>query len=107
TAHGAQQATVFGIAGLGDLVLTCTGKQSRNHELGVMIGEGGKADDILAAVPWVAEGAYTAPAALAMANNSGVELPITSVVVDVLSGKIPPDEGVEKLMTRPLKAEFE
>ncbi len=106
-ANGADLTTVFGIAGLGDLVLTCTSGQSRNHQLGVMIGQGQRAEQVLSTVSWVAEGVHTAPVALKMAEEADIELPITEQVVAVISGRTPPAKAVEALMTRPLKEEFE
>lgn len=106
-ALGADNNTIFGIAGLGDLVLTCTSGQSRNHEMGVMLAAGRKPADVLMSVPWVAEGVYTAPAALELAELHGIDMPIIRVVNRVLEGKITPEEAVSELMTRPLKAEFD
>ena len=105
-ALGASGTTAFGIAGLGDLVLTCTSDASRNYTLGKMIAKGQRASDVLSKVNWVAEGAYTAGAALELASNAGVELPITEQIVAVLDEKISPTDAAYRLMTRPLKAEF-
>ena len=105
-AMGGDSTTVFGIAGLGDLVLTCTGSNSRNHRLGTMIAQGKSAEEILSSVKWVAEGYFTAPAALVMANKMGVSLPITEQVVQAINNEIRPQEAINLLMTRPLKKEF-
>lgn len=102
---GGQDRTVNGLAGIGDLMLTCTGKQSRNRRLGEEIGRGRKLPDVLMSLPEVAEGARTCLAMPTMAARVGVEAPIAEAVVQVLYENEPPASAVEKLMTRALREE--
>lgn len=103
--HGGQERTVAGLAGIGDLMLTCTGRESRNRRLGEEIGRGRLASEVLSGMPEVAEGARTSLAMPKLAQAAGVEAPIAQAVVQVLYEGIPPREAVEQLMTRALKAE--
>lgn len=105
-ALGADNNTIFGISGLGDLVLTCTSEQSRNYRMGKMIAEGGKPRDILKKVEWIAEGVFTASAAVGLSREYGVEMPITEMVDRVIESKISPQDALHELMSRPLKEEF-
>jgi len=99
-AMGGQMETFMGLAGLGDLVLTCTGDLSRNREVGVRLARGASLDTVLAKLGHVAEGVHSARAALARARDLGVELPITSAVAAVLfEGRSAP-EAVQQLLTR-------
>jgi glycerol-3-phosphate dehydrogenase (NAD(P)+) len=104
-ACGGEMRTVYGLAGMGDLMLTATGKQSRNRSLGEAIGSGRKPADVLVEMPEVAEGARTCLAVPTIAERAGVEAPIAEVVVQVLYEGCDPREGVERLMTRALRAE--
>jgi len=104
-ACGGQMRTVHGLAGMGDLMLTATGRQSRNRHIGEEIGRGRKLSDVLVEMPEVAEGARTCLAVPTIAARAGVEAPISEVVVQVLYEGVEPREGVERLMTRALKAE--
>ena len=97
--------TVHGLAGMGDLMLTATGKQSRNRHLGEEIGRGRPLADVLVRMPEVAEGARTCLAVPTIAARVGVEAPISEVVVAVLYEGMSAGEGVERLMTRSLRAE--
>jgi glycerol-3-phosphate dehydrogenase (NAD(P)+) len=99
-ALGGQMETFMGLAGLGDLVLTCTGDLSRNREVGVRLARGASLDTVLAKVGHVAEGVHSARAALASARALGVELPITAAVAAVLFEGKPPPEAVQQLLTR-------
>ena len=103
--HGGQERTVAGLAGIGDLMLTCTGRESRNRRVGEEIGRGRLAAEVLSGMPEVAEGARTCLAMPKMAQAAGVEAPIAQAVVQVLYEGVPPREAVEQLMTRALKAE--
>jgi glycerol-3-phosphate dehydrogenase (NAD(P)+) len=103
--HGGQPRTVAGLAGIGDLVLTCTGQQSRNRRVGEEIGHGRRLADVLAEMPEVAEGARTCLAVPRLAAQVGVEAPIAEAVVSVLYENVPAAEAVEALMTRTLRAE--
>jgi glycerol-3-phosphate dehydrogenase (NAD(P)+) len=102
---GGQDRTVNGLAGIGDLMLTCTGRQSRNRRLGEEIGRGGNLPDVLMTLPEVAEGARTCLAMPTMAARVRVQAPIAEAVVEVLYEKVPPADAVEKLMTRALREE--
>ncbi len=102
---GANNETFYGLAGLGDMVLTCTGDLSRNRSVGLAIGGGRKLKDILGEMKMVAEGVKTSRAAYELARKHGVEMPITEKVQQVLyEGKLPKD-AVGELMTRGLKGE--
>ncbi len=102
---GADASTFRGLAGMGDLVLTCTGGLSRNRTLGQRIGRGETLGEILRTMREVAEGVRTAPAAARLAKEHGIEMPITDAVAAVLSGEIEPRRAVQELMTRELKPE--
>ena len=103
-AKGARAETLAGLSGLGDLVLTCSSTASRNFSLGVGIGRGEAAADLLANRRTVAEGAYTAPVLLEAAQAAGVEMPITAAVCRLLAGDAV--RGViDDLLARPLKEE--
>jgi glycerol-3-phosphate dehydrogenase (NAD(P)+) len=104
-AKGAAAATLGGLSGLGDLVLTCSSPQSRNMSLGMGLGLGRSATELLAERRTVAEGAHTAPVLLAAAHELGVEMPITEAVVDLIEGKATIDAVIERLLNRPLRAE--
>jgi glycerol-3-phosphate dehydrogenase (NAD(P)+) len=98
-ALGAQAETFWGLSGLGDLVVTCASKHSRNRAVGERLGRGEKLAEILASTEKVAEGVPTTEAVLQLAAAKGVELPIAEAVGRVLSGGSPKEE-VTKLMTR-------
>jgi len=103
-ARGARAETLAGLSGLGDLVLTCSSANSRNFALGLGIGQGKAAADLLAATRTVAEGAATAPVLVAAARAAGVEMPICEAVAALLTGA-PLRETVAGLLERPLRAE--
>ncbi|TFU01255.1 NAD(P)-dependent glycerol-3-phosphate dehydrogenase [Polymorphobacter arshaanensis] len=103
-ARGARAETLTGLSGLGDLVLTCGSVQSRNMSLGVAIGEGQPASDLLANRRTVAEGAATAPVLLAAAAATGVEMPICAGVATLLGGAAV-DTVIGALLSRPLRSE--
>jgi glycerol-3-phosphate dehydrogenase (NAD(P)+) len=104
TAYGAKPETMMGLSGLGDLILTCTSPQSRNFTFGVNLGHGHRPDAIHHTTG-LAEGVFTAPVLLEMARERSVDMPISSAVAALLSGKMSVDEAIESLLTRPLKAE--
>ena len=104
-ALGARPDTLSGLAGLGDLVLTCTGDLSRNRRLGHALGAGHSVGEALAELHMVAEGVRTTQAACALAERAGVEMPIAQQMRAVLYEGKPPREGVEELMLRTLKRE--
>lgn len=108
-AMGARAGTMAGLAGLGDLVLTCTGALSRNHSLGLALGRGERAPALARAGAEdrpVAEGVANARAVLNLANRHGVEMPIVHAVYRCLYEDQPPNAMVEELLSRQLKAEF-
>jgi len=104
-ALGARQETFSGLAGLGDLVLTCTGSLSRNRHVGVELGKGRSLAEILEGMKMVAEGVGTAGALLALARESAIELPITEQVAAILDEGRSPREAIRSIMERPLKRE--
>jgi len=104
-ARGGLDRTIHGLAGVGDLMLTCTGLQSRNRFVGEQIGRGRPLSEILAEMPEVAEGARTCLAVPTMAARVGSEAPIAEAVVQVLYENVAPREAISRLMTRALKAE--
>jgi glycerol-3-phosphate dehydrogenase (NAD(P)+) len=105
TAIGARPATFAGLAGIGDLVLTCTGSLSRNRAVGIAVGQGATLEAALAGKETVAEGVATTRSALALADREGVEMPIVSMVYRVLFDGLSAHRGVTELMGRELRAE--
>ncbi len=105
-ALGASPLTFAGLAGMGDLILTCTGGLSRNRRVGMLLGEGHRLEEILSEMTTVAEGVETARAAHALAERAGVEMPILAEVHAVLFEGRHPREAVDTLMLREPKAEL-
>ncbi len=103
---GANPLTLSGLAGMGDLILTCTGGLSRNRHVGVEIGKGRTLDEVLAEMTMVAEGVATTRATQALAQRTRVEMPIVSAVYEVLFENRPPADAVEALMLREPKPEL-
>ncbi|MGB9589274.1 MAG: NAD(P)H-dependent glycerol-3-phosphate dehydrogenase [candidate division WOR-3 bacterium] len=103
---GARPETLAGLAGMGDLVVTAFSPDSRNRTLGESIGRGQNPSDALASMVEVAEGVNTASAARSVAQNLGVETPITDAVDMIMKGNIKPEDALRGLMSRPLKEEF-
>jgi len=104
-ALGASQATFAGLAGLGDLVLTCTGALSRNRALGIEIGKGSTLEQALEGKDTVAEGVLNTISARALAEREGVDMPIVLAVHRILFEAQPPRLAISELMTRELRAE--
>ena len=104
-AMGAEPATFAGLAGLGDLVVTCFSKHSRNRYLGEQVGRGRSLADIEAEMTMVAEGVKTTRSVHALALRHDVEMPITEAVTRILFDGMPPQEAVWALMTRAAKHE--
>lgn len=104
-ALGAQAATFSGLAGLGDLVLTCTGDLSRNRRVGFAIARGERVEDVLARTSHVPEGVRTTFSARALALRCGVEMPIVEEVYRLLHDDVTPVDAVKRLMSRPLTSE--
>jgi glycerol-3-phosphate dehydrogenase (NAD(P)+) len=104
-AAGAKRETLAGLTGLGDLVLTCTGRLSRNRHVGVELARGRPLNDVLASMKMVAEGVRTTEAALALAARYHVEMPIAAQVSELLAGRKDARAALEELMLRPQRAE--
>jgi len=104
--EGAQMETLMGLAGLGDLVLTCTGSLSRNRFVGEELGKGRTLAEITAGMNEVAEGINTARAVKQLADRAGLEMPITNEVNAVLYDGKPARDAVAELMSRPLREEI-
>jgi len=104
-ALGARAETFAGLAGLGDLILTCTGALSRNRAVGVAIGQGQTLDEALAGKDSVAEGVLNAQSAKALADRVGVEMPIIDATHRILFAGQPPRDAINELMARELRAE--
>lgn len=102
---GADPRTFYGLSGVGDLVLTCTGALSRNHAVGVQLGRGERLEAILAGMQAVAEGVRTARAALTLARRYQVDMPITQEINAVLDDKKSCRKAVSDLMERDAKPE--
>jgi glycerol-3-phosphate dehydrogenase (NAD(P)+) len=102
-AFGARPATLVGLAGLGDLILTCSSPQSRNYSLGVALGQG--ADPQAAGLGKLTEGVFTASALVELAQRRGVEMPISSAVAAILARRLSVDDAIEALLMRPFRAE--
>ncbi len=104
---GANPRTFTGLAGIGDLILTCTGDLSRNHTVGKRIGEGMTLREILADMRMVAEGVKTAESVYTLSRSLGVEMPITEEIYRILYEDASPREALHRLMTRHLKDELD
>jgi glycerol-3-phosphate dehydrogenase (NAD(P)+) len=106
-ALGARQETFSGLAGIGDLIVTCTSMHSRNRRCGIMIGEGVAPDEAVARVGMVVEGIFTAEAAVGLAAREGVEMPITEASYQMGKGTLTPKDALAALMARPKRHEKE
>jgi glycerol-3-phosphate dehydrogenase (NAD(P)+) len=106
-AMGAQPRTFTGLAGFGDLVLTCTGDVSRNHTVGKKIGQGMKLKQVLADMRMVAEGVKTARSLYNLSRRLDVEMPIAHAIYYILHEDLDPKDAVHQLMTRDLKNELD
>ena len=104
---GANPNTFSGLAGMGDLILTCTGDLSRNHTVGKKIGEGKKLNEILSEMRMVAEGVKTAKSIYNLSRKIGVEMPICQETYRILYEDVSPNEAARRLMSRDLKQEME
>lgn len=104
---GANPRTFTGLAGFGDMVLTCTGDLSRNHTIGKQIGQGEKLRDLLERMQMVAEGVKTAKSVYNFSRKLKVEMPICHAIYKVLYEDLSPREAVYQLMTRDLKQELD
>jgi glycerol-3-phosphate dehydrogenase (NAD(P)+) len=104
-ALGGEPRTLAGLAGLGDLVLTCTGALSRNRQVGIELGHGRRIEEIVGSMRMVAEGVQTTYAAMDLALRCGIEMPITGQVHAILRSQRSPREAIRELMERSLKRE--
>ncbi|HVU29290.1 MAG TPA: NAD(P)H-dependent glycerol-3-phosphate dehydrogenase [Sphingomicrobium sp.] len=104
-ACGARRETLSGLSGLGDLVLTCSSTSSRNYSLGLGIGEGKPASELLSNRRTVAEGAFTAPVLARMAREKGVDMPIVDAVDALIAQRANIDQVLDALLSRPPRAE--
>jgi glycerol-3-phosphate dehydrogenase (NAD(P)+) len=107
TRLGADPLTLSGLAGVGDLLLTCTGALSRNYTVGVQIGQGKKLDDIISDMRMVAEGVKTTRSVYNLSRKLGVDLPICNEVYHVLFENYSLEETIQRLMNRSLKHELD
>ena len=102
---GAKRETLSGLSGLGDLVLTCSSTSSRNYSLGIGIGEGRAAAELLSNRKTVAEGAFTAPVLARISREKGVDMPIVNAVDALIAGRANVDQVLDELLSRPPRAE--
>ncbi|MCB0321452.1 MAG: NAD(P)H-dependent glycerol-3-phosphate dehydrogenase, partial [Bdellovibrionales bacterium] len=105
-AMGAEQQTLAGLSGLGDLVMTATYDTSRNRTVGLRLGKGESLENILNTLGSTAEAVKTTPLVLQLANEHQVEMPITEGTAALLSGEVTADEMIQRFITRPMKPEF-
>ena len=105
-AIGAKPGTLMGLAGLGDLVLTCTGDLSRNRRLGLALGRGQSLQDAVREIGQVVESVQTADEVMRQARRHGIDLPISDGVRAVLHGEQTPEEGLRALLAREQKPEY-
>lgn len=105
-AMGADPATFSGLAGMGDLIVTCTSFHSRNYRCGLLIGRGIRAKEAIQEIGMVVEGYYTAKAACELADRYQVDMPISRAVYACLCGQLTPYEAIDRLMTRSPKQEM-
>jgi glycerol-3-phosphate dehydrogenase (NAD(P)+) len=105
-ALGANPLTLMGLAGLGDLVATCSSPLSRNRSFGVKLGEGQTTEEIYSSTRQVAEGAKSCSSLLALARRNGVDAPIAEAVDAVVAGRMTPSELVDAFISRDTKAEL-
>jgi glycerol-3-phosphate dehydrogenase (NAD(P)+) len=106
-AMGGNPLTFGGLAGMGDLIATCSSQQSRNNSVGLALGRGQSIDEILASMNMVAEGVKSSPSVLALAGRYGVEMPITEQVVAVCHEGAGAREALSVLMARTSKSELD
>ncbi len=104
-ALGAESETFIGLAGLGDLILTCTDNQSRNRRFGLSISQGTHAEDAMKKIGQVVEGKRNAELVVKLARKVNVEMPIAEAVYHILEGKITPQDAMRELLARAIKSE--
>ncbi|PPE74803.1 glycerol-3-phosphate dehydrogenase [Solimonas fluminis] len=106
-ALGGKPETLMGLAGMGDLVLTCTDNQSRNRRMGLLLAQGKTVPEAIQEIQQVVEGVRAAPEVVRLARRLEVEMPITEAINAVIQGEITPVQAVMQLATRPARAELE
>jgi glycerol-3-phosphate dehydrogenase (NAD(P)+) len=104
-AYGGKPETLNGLAGVGDLIVTCTSKHSRNHSVGERLGKGEHIRDILASMQMVAEGVWNSKVVHELAQKLGVDMPISEMVYEACYGSFDVKSALGKMMTRELKSE--
>ena len=104
-AYGGKPETLSGLAGIGDLIVTCTSRHSRNHSVGERLGKGEKIGDILSSMQMVAEGVWNSKVVHELAGQLGVDMPISEMVYEACYGNFDASAALEKMMTRELKSE--
>ncbi len=104
---GAKPQTFYGLTGMGDLIVTCTSRHSRNHRAGILMGQGFSADEAMKQVKMVVEGVPAAYAAYELAKKNGIDMPIVNATYAVLKGEKKVNECLYELMKRPKKNENE
>ena len=104
-AMGCTEKTFFGLAGIGDLIVTATSRHSRNNRAGFLIGQGMKAEDAVKEIGMVVEGMNALPAAIALCEKFGMDMPLINAVRDIIRDGVKPADVVMQLMNRSLKAE--
>lgn len=105
-ALGAKQETFSGLSGIGDLIVTCTSKHSRNRKAGILIGQGKNLEETLVEVQMVVEGIVATEIAYKVAQKHNIEMPITEAIYNVLYNNIPANESIKELMSRDNKSEI-
>jgi glycerol-3-phosphate dehydrogenase (NAD(P)+) len=105
-ALGGRPETFMGLAGAGDLILTCTGDLSRNRRVGLMLAQSQRIEDILLRLGHVAEGVFSAQEVQRIADRRGIDMPITRAVCDVLYRAVPARDAVQSLLARDPKEEI-
>ncbi len=105
-AKGAKSRTLMGLSGLGDLILTCSTRQSRNFSLGISLGEGKKLKQIISETNTVAEGVYTANSISKLSRKLNIDMPICNSVNSILNAEHNIDKKIDELLRRPLISEF-
>ena len=106
-ACGADPLTFMGLSGMGDLIVTCASRHSRNRHVGESVAQGQALDSILSGSGMVAEGVRTTRSACALSNRLGVEMPIAQAVYGVLFEQVRPQDAIESLMTRDARPELD
>ena len=106
-AMGCKRRTFMGLAGIGDLIVTCTSRHSRNNRCGELIGQGKSYEEAAKEIGMVVEGYHALQAAMELSRKYSVELPITEAVYKVIKEGLPPRDAMYELMTRDLKSELE